>query len=349
MTSRKRTLLLTGGSGAIGRALLDELTADFDVICLRGSRPIDDPRVSELTGDLRHPTLGLPAADYARLAGRVDAVLHGAAITKWNVDPGRIRAVNVRGPAAMLRLAADAGAPLYFLSTAFVVRKAPSDERFAGLAAYLESKTEAEELVRAATTPTVIVRPSVVIGDSADGRMAAFQGWHRMMGSTVKGSLPMLPAAGDSLVDTVPQDVVVEAVAALVRQRVTGGEYWLTAGDQALTFSELVDWCERVSRLAGIGAPRPRFMPFESVDRLLLPLLDDVISEGQRQTFIDFLESVYVFQSAEILPSDLAALGLGHRVTKAALAEATGRSMVYWAKAKGLLPADAPMPEGAAV
>jgi len=339
MTWRKQTLLLTGGSGVIGRALINELASEFDIVCLRGRRRIDDPRVSEFAGDFSHPTLGLSAADYTRLVHRVDVVVHGAAVTKWSGDPAQLRAVNLQGPTAMLRLASDADAPLYYLSTAFVVRKVPSDERFAGLAAYLESKVAAEELLRASSVRTVILRPSVVSGDSCDGHMAAFQGLHRMLGETVRGSLPVIPAEIGSLVDTVPQDIVVEAIGKLIREQVTHGEYWLTAGDQALTFAHLVALCERVSWLARIGAPRPRFMPFEAVDRLLLPLLDDFISDEQRQDFIDFLQSVWVFQAAETLPSDLGTLGFGDRVTREALIEATRRSLVYWAEAKGLLSA----------
>jgi len=341
-------MLLTGGSGVIGRAVLDAMAEDFDIVCLRGRRPIDDPRVAEFAGDFTHPTLGLPAADYADLVDRVDVVLHGAAVTKWNVDPARLRAVNVQGPASMLRVAADADAPLYYLSTAFVIRQAPSDDRFAGLAAYLESKTEAEELIRAGSVPAVILRPSVVTGDSRDGRMAAFQGLHRILGSAVRGTLPVMAGDIGSRVDTVPLDIVVEAVGNLIRAGVTGGEYWLTAGDQALTFTDLAELCEHVSRLAWIGAVRPRFMPFDSVDRLLLPLLEDLIPAGQRQMFVDFLESAWVFQSGDVMPSDLDRLGFGDRATKDALTEALRRSLIYWAQVKKLLPAQPPMAESAA-
>ncbi|MDH6676337.1 thioester reductase-like protein [Rhodococcus sp. LBL1] len=341
----KRTLLLTGGSGVIGRAMLDAMAADFDIVCLRGRRPIDDPRVSEFAGDFTHPTLGLSAADYSRLADRVDVVLHGAAVTKWNVDPERLRAVNVQGPASMLRLAADADAPLYYLSTAFVIRQAPSDERFAGLTAYLESKTEAEELVRAGSVPAVIVRPSVVTGDSRDGSIAAFQGLHRMLGNAIRGNIPVVPGDIRSLVDAVPLDIVVDAVGKLIRERVTGGEYWLTAGDEALTFTDIAEVCEDVSRLVEVGATRPRFMPFESVDRLLMPLLDELIPDGRRQMLTDFLESVWVFQSSEAMPSDLDRLGFGDRATREALTEALRRSLIYWAQVKKLLPVERQLAE----
>lgn len=336
--STRPVLLLTGASGVLGQALVDDLAADHDIIALRGTRPIDDPRVSELVADLTEPLLGLSALTYADLVARVDVVLHAAAVTKWNADLDLVRAVNVGGTAAILRLAEAAQAPLYYLSTAFVIHDAPADERFSGLATYLDTKVAAENLLRASSHATVIVRPSVVTGDSRDGRMAAFQGIHRMLGSIIRGSLPVLPADVDALVDTVPQDLVVDAIGHLIRTGVTYGEYWLTAGPHALTFDEFIVLAAEVSALAHISAPRPRFMPFESVDRLLLPLLDDFITPAQKQMFIDFLESVCVFQSTSTLPSDLDALGFGHRMTRAALTDATRQSLVYWAQVKGLLP-----------
>jgi len=338
MTRHQRTILLTGASGVVGRALIEELAPSFHLICLRGSRRVNDLRVTELEGDVLDPTLGLRAEQYTRLVERVDVVLHSAAVTKWTADPAHLRAVNVRGTATMLGVAADARAPLYFLSTAFVTRTAPSDDRFAGLKAYMDSKVDAEQLLRESAVATVIVRPSVISGDSRDGRMAAFQGLHRMLGAIVRGTLPVLPADLDALVDSVPQDLVVEAIGALIRRRVTHGEFWLTAGDQALSFAEFVQVGEQVSQELGIRAHRPRFVPFESVDRLLLPLLDDLLDPTQRQMFVDFLESVWVFQSKDRLPSDLAALGFGDRVTKGALTEAAYRSLAFWAQAKGLAP-----------
>jgi nucleoside-diphosphate-sugar epimerase len=339
VTRPRRTLLLTGGSGVIGRALIDALCAEYAIVCLRGSRPIDDPRVTEFAGDFAHPTLGMSTAAYASLARDVDVVVHGAAIAAQGADPGLLRTVNVRGPAAMLRLAGDAGAPLYFLSTAFVGRTGPADARFAGVGAYLRSKRDAEDLLRAADVPTVIVRPSAVTGDSRDGRTAAFQGLHRMLGELVRGTVPVVPGDRGSLIDTIAQDVVVDAIAAMIRDRVPAGEYWLTSAEHALSFGDLVNVCLEVSQLAGIGAAPPRFMPFESVDRLLLPMLDRCVSDRQRQVFVDFLECAWIFQSAEALPSDLPRLGFGDRVTGCAMTEAGTRSMIYWAESKGLLPA----------
>lgn len=336
MTSRKPTLLLTGASGVLGRAMIDELSRDHELVCLRNRKKINDPRVTEFAGSFDHPTLGLDAAEYANLARRVTGVVHSAAATNWKATPEKIRAVNLGGPAAMLRLAERADAPLYFLSTAFVASPPPADGRFPGAVGYLQSKVDAEELVRASPVPTVIVRPSIVTGDSVTGRMSAFQGLHRMMGGIVRGLVPMVPTEPDSLIDCVPQDLVSAVVGKLVRQRITEGEYWLTAGTEALSSAEMIDLCVDMSARLGIHAFRPRFIPSEAVDRLLLPLMDDVLTDDLRAMFTEFLESLWLFQNPAPLPSSLAALGFGHRATREALYDATERSLRYWAQAKGL-------------
>ncbi len=66
----------------------------------------------------------------------------------------------------MLDLAARADAPFFYMSTAFVANPlAPEEqERFPGAAAYLASKSAAEDAVRSAEVPGVILRPSLVMG-----------------------------------------------------------------------------------------------------------------------------------------------------------------------------------------
>src|SRR5262249_39590901 len=152
---RKRTVLLTGGSGVLGRALVDELVEDFDVICVRHRKPVADLRVGTVTGDLSRAGLGLAPADLDRLLRRVDVILHSAANTSWRASREDIFATNVGGTATMLGLAERAQAPIYFMSTAFVARvdHTGDDERFGGAAAYLASKIEAGQAVRDSGVP----------------------------------------------------------------------------------------------------------------------------------------------------------------------------------------------------
>lgn len=336
MTWRKRTILLTGGSGVLGRALIDELAHDFDIVCMRHRTPVADPRISEFSGDFAHPTLGLDTADYRRLTQRVDAVVHSAAVTSWKEDPETILRTNLAGPRALLRLAGDAEVPLYFFSTAFVANPPGDGTSFPGAATYVQSKIDAEQLVREDPAQTVIVRPSVVSGSTVDGRMAAFQGLHRVLGGVVRGRVPLIPCASDSLIDTIPQDLVAAVLGKLLRENIVHGEYWLSAGPEALHAGDILALCRDIGEELGITSAPPRFIPSEAVDRLLLPLLEDALPADAQAMFRDFLEFTWLFQTPEPLPTSMAELGFGPQVTRAALLEATAKSLRYWARTKGL-------------
>ena len=316
MNTAKPTLLITGASGVLGRALIDELSPDFTIIALRHRTRLADPRVREFAGSLNDPTLGLSEHDYARLADSVDVVLHGAAATSWKATPESIRATNIDGTRAMLDFAKQARAPMYYVSTAFVANPPSADGgRFAGARAYIESKVEAEQLTRDSDVATVILRPSVVIGDSGDGRMAAFQGLHRIAGLIARGMVPLIACDEDALMDVVPQDVV-----------------------KYKTDGELVEGALRLVRAAGLDHTAPRFIAAEAVDRLLLPLLDEALSPELRAMFAELLEMTWLFQMPAALPTSMAQLGLAAEMTRPRLIDTYDKSMRFWAQAKGLLP-----------
>jgi nucleoside-diphosphate-sugar epimerase len=335
VTTRKPTVLLTGATGVVGRALIDELAADHHLVCLRHRKPVHDPRVTEFPGDLGEPALGLPAADYDALARRVDIVVHSAAATAWKLGPAMIRATNVGGTEHMLAFARRAGAPLYYFSTAFVAT-APRDDdsgRFAAPTAYLRSKIETERLVRESGHPAVIVRPSLVIGDSRDGHIAGFQGFHAGVVAMVQGLVPVMPAEMSSLIDAVPQDVVARATGRLIRSGCTAGEFWLTAGAGAMTLGQIVNVCMEFAARLGLHPHRPRLIASEAVDRLLIPLLDDAAKPdlvAQLHRFAGFLRP---FQTPAVLASSLAALE--ERISAESLLDTLERNLEYWARRQG--------------
>ena len=124
----QRTVLLTGASGVVGRALLRRLR-DFDVVCLVHRSPVCGPNVSTVLGDIAEPMLGLSEHAYAELAARVDAVIHCAAATGFNRTDGSLETTNVTGTEHVTAFAAAAAAKpvLYHVSTAFVHTTAAGD------------------------------------------------------------------------------------------------------------------------------------------------------------------------------------------------------------------------------
>ncbi|MGK4584987.1 SDR family oxidoreductase [Kitasatospora sp. HPMI-4] len=242
------TILLTGGSGVVGSALLQHLQ-HRDVVTLTHRKPLTGDTVR---GDITRPWLGLDPTDYRALASRVDVIVHSAGSVDFGAAPDRLHDLNVRGTGHALHFAADAGARLLYVSSAFVARtdafariEQQSNGRTITLGAYARSKTTAETMVRESGLPTTIARLSTVIGDSVTGRIARLQAFHYLVGLAMNGMLPFLPAEPGTCADLIPQDTAAASLAALATSDTgtdTGAdEHWITAGPAALPISRVID------------------------------------------------------------------------------------------------------------
>jgi nucleoside-diphosphate-sugar epimerase len=260
-------VLVTGVSGVVGQALLAERHSDDVLGLVHQARP--QATVPLVEGDLALPRLGLSADEYRALCGRIKAVVHSAALTSFTSPLEDIRRVNVDGTATMLRLAADAGVPLLYVSSAFSVLR-HEDESPAHYA-YVESKKRAEELVGESGLPAVIVRPSVTLGHSETGYISRFQVFHRMMAAILRGNVPMLPADPDGVIDFVAGEWVARSIWALLDEFGPGlpDTVWLTAGPQVTSVSKVLDiWFDFARRVGRPGDP-PRVVDPDMVDRLI--------------------------------------------------------------------------------
>jgi nucleoside-diphosphate-sugar epimerase len=328
------TVLVTGGSGVVGGAVLRRL-AGFDVVCLVHRSPVSAGNVSSVWGDVAEPMLGLAGRAYAELAARVDAVIHCAAVTGFGRADGSLEATNVAGTEQVAAFAAAAGAVLYHVSTAFVHTTADG-ERGRAAAGYALSKLAAEQAVRASGAAHVIFRPSVVIGDSVTGEIAAFQGLHQVVAGMFAGTVPMIPFDPGWPVDFVPADVVADAIACVVENGVSEGELWVSAGDKALRLDEGVAVVVEAARALGVGIDVPRFVPPEMFDRLIGPVFLDALPARIGRNVVRMLEFFTAYlQSGETKPSSLdqlAALGVRPLPDQR---ESLRNSVKYWAAQKG--------------
>jgi nucleoside-diphosphate-sugar epimerase len=332
--ARRRTVLLTGASGVVGSALLQRLR-DVDLVCLVHRTPVTGPGIRSVHGDVSAPELGLDEVTYERLAATVDAVVHCAAVTEFNRTDGSLEATNVAGTGHMVAFAARAGAVLYHVSTAFVHTSVAGD-RGRNALGYAASKATAEEIVRASGVPHVILRPSVVIGDSRTGEIAQFQGLHQVAAGIVAGIVPLIPFDGSWPIDFLPADVVADAIACVVEQRIDRGEYWVSAGPRSLRIDEAVDVVMDLVRDLDLSVDAPRFVSPELFDRLIGPVFLDALPPKIRRTVVRMLEFFATYlQSGETKPSSLAeleALGM-HPVPDQR--ESLRASLLYWAAAHG--------------
>ncbi len=129
---------------------------------------------------------------------------------------------------------------LYYVSTAYVagLRQGvvgPDELSFsAGFRnAYEQTKAEAEALVRDVSSrfPTVIFRPSIIVGDSISGQTSAFNVIYVPAKLLVRGLFRFVPAVPNIPFDVVPVDYVADAIAHLSRLPLPSGTcYHLTVG-----------------------------------------------------------------------------------------------------------------------
>src|SRR6185436_4725632 len=162
----RRRIFLTGASGVVGQALLAKMDPRA-VTCLVRRTPIPVPGVTTVTGDISLPRFGWSSEQWRDVAAGIDCIVHAAAITDFHQPADRTMQTNVHSLENVFELAAVAKAPLFHFSTAFVrpTRTCATGEELA----YATSKREGERLVRESGLPAVILRPSIVIGDSSSG------------------------------------------------------------------------------------------------------------------------------------------------------------------------------------
>ena len=330
----RRTVLLTGASGVVGRALLRRL-GDLDVVCLVHRSPVSGPNVTTVPGDITEPMFGLTERAYLELAAKVDAVIHCAAVTDFNRTDGSLEATNIAGTEHMAAFAAAAKAVLYHVSTAFVHTTADGDRGRTAIS-YASSKLAAEQVVRSSGVPHVILRPSVVIGDSVTGEISAFQGIAQIAAGTFAGMMVMVPFDPSWPLDMIPADVVADTIACVVENRVSKGEFWITAGDKALRLDELAAFVVEFARGRGVSIDMPRFVSLDMWDRLIGPVFLEALPVKIRRNVDRLLEFFTTYlQSGETKPSSLDQLAAFGARPLPDQRESLRNSLRYWAAQNG--------------
>ena len=114
---RRGAILVTGGTGLIGQALVDELKRRGQrvIVMARGAREIGG-----IGGDVTRPRFGLDEHCYRALITDVDVVMHLAGAVNWVLPYSSLAATNVDGTEHVLALCADAGARLVHVSSQIV-------------------------------------------------------------------------------------------------------------------------------------------------------------------------------------------------------------------------------------
>jgi nucleoside-diphosphate-sugar epimerase len=263
-------ILVTGASGLIGGELCARLAARGHHVTALVHRATAVPAegVALLQGDVRRPGFGLARTP------EVDLVIHSAAITAFDAPAEDYAAVNTGGA----RNAAALGLPLLHISTAYVcgTRDGRIGEDETGrdfVNGYEASKAAGEAEVRAAMAkglPAAIARPSIVVGDWANGAIRSFDNIYMLFRLIAEGRVRTLPAAPGASLDLVPIDHVTGSLVAMAEDfgRFAGTTLHLV-GSQPQPLTVLG---EAVAGFPGLG--RPQFVPADSFDPAALPPIE---------------------------------------------------------------------------
>jgi nucleoside-diphosphate-sugar epimerase len=223
-------ILITGAAGLIGAELVRALTrAGHNVTALVHKRPLDH-HGHRLAGDVRAPQFGLATLP------AIDLLIHAAALTAFDAHDAAYAALNIEGTRNAVAVAQRSGARLLHISTAYVcgLTDGPIAPGFIGSAftnGYEASKAAAEALVQASGLPFAIARPSIVVGDWAEGRISRFENIYTIFKLIAEGRIRTLPAAPNATLDLVPLDHVTSGLLTMAAhpEAFTGQTVHLTA------------------------------------------------------------------------------------------------------------------------
>ena len=236
-------ILVTGATGFLGVRLVAELLARYPqarlalLVRSRGELTAETrvsalvpaehrARVMAISGDVSQPRLGLSENDWHSLTLEVTRVIHSAATVRFDHTLPEAREINVEGTRRLLDFAAACAnlRVVAYVGTAYVAGERQGlvreDELVVGQSyrnTYERSKSEAEALVRsrAGELPCVILRPSIIVGDSKTGATSSFKMMYWPLKIYARRLWRTVPGYPDAILDIVPVDFVARAVAEL--------------------------------------------------------------------------------------------------------------------------------------
>jgi nucleoside-diphosphate-sugar epimerase len=327
--SETRTVLLTGASGVVGRAVAAELDARV-IALVHGNREV--PEADEvLVSDLAAPRMGLEPTRWRALAQEVDAIVHSGALTEWGQPAERYEMVNVQGTERVIELAQAAQAPIHLISTIFVLALERTPDALAPenlVRNYIRSKLRSEWLVQASSLPHTIFRPTNLVGDSRTGASIRPQIVQALSDFICRGKAPYFPSHPGNLIDVAPLDALSIPVARAAEQDGVQGTFYVSYGERAMSVQAALAVLEEHALATGRELVRAAVVD----PRGELPVaLEEIRSTIRPFVRVGIDVSEVTHASGGVLPSSLPELRERFGVPTVCAIDAFRRGLEYWA------------------
>jgi len=243
---------ISGGSGFLGRRLMQRLAATGARVRSLDPVPLAEPGIDALVGDIRR------ASDAAALCDGTDVLVHAAAALPTAGAAATLRSVNVDGTAVLLEAAAAAGVRrIVAISTAVVygLQQPPVAEsaELQPLEPYGRTKLEAER--RCLAAGAVVLRPTAFLGP---GRLGVFGILFRFVR---EGRRVYTLGSGRNRYQLLDVDDLVDAILLAAARPVSGETFNLGAagvGTVREDLEELIRHAGTTSRVTPLPAPPAR-------------------------------------------------------------------------------------------